>query len=477
MAQSIELENFSSVGAKGAVRNGTSWVGNVQRNSDLIVVSGTAKDDNGWGGSTSNLDLSTMRYVTVIGQRNSGHEGAAVVLELLDANLVSHVVSAAANQFSASAPTAVEIPLGTWSAGFDATRVREWSIGGGTPGLVAFRMNLDQITFTATSSPAAPTISSQPTDVVAGLGGTAAFSVSAAGATSYRWYFNGVQVAGATNSTLQFSAVNAGMAGQYRAEAVNANGSASSQTVTLQVVDLQPTHGLAAASSGGYSSGNTLTLSATITYSGQLGAVAWQVLLPANWVLVNESSTGTTTKPASSAAGLLEWRWATLPASPVTFTYSVLVPPEELGSKSITSRMQVTAGGVTGAILAKPDPLIVTAMARPHTADKNGDYRIDLLELTRVIELYNTRNTALSRRTGAYLPDSLGEDGFAPNRSATGATSLSRYHDADTSRDGQISLFELTRVIELYNTQSPSGRTGQYRVSPGTEDGYAPAPP
>jgi hypothetical protein len=268
-----------------------------------------------------------------------------------------------------------------------------------------------------------------------------------------------------------------GSAGQYRAEAVNGNGAAASQTATLQVVDLQPTHGLAAVSSPGYSPGSTVTLTATITYSGQLGAVAWQVLSPTNWLLVSETSSGTTTKPASAASGLLEWRWTTLPASPFTFTYTMLVPPEELGAKSITSRMQVTAGGITGAILAKPDPLLVAAIARPHTADKNGDYRIDLLELTRVIELYNTRNTTLLRRTGAYLPDSSGEDGFAANLSATGPTSLSRYHDADTSRDGQISLFELTRVIELYNTRSGSSRTGQYRVSSGTEDGYAPGPP
>jgi hypothetical protein len=477
LGQSIELENFSSSGAKGAVRTGSSWVGNVQRSADLIVVGGTAKDDNGWGGTSAGLDISAMRYVTITGQRNSGHEGTAVVLELLDGNLNSHVVSAPSVQFSTSAPTAVEIPLGTWTAGFDATKVREWSIGGGTPGLLAFRMNLDQVFFSATASPAAPTITVQPTDLVAGVGGTAAFTVSAAGATSYRWYWNGVPVTGATTATLQLTGVTAGSAGSYRAEAVNANGSASSREVTLQVIDLQASHGLAVASSAGYSSGGTVTLSATITYSGQLGAVALQVLSPSNWLLVSDTSAGTSAKPASSSSGLLEWRWAALPASPVTFTYTLLVPPEELGAKSITSRVQVTAAGISGAILARPDPLIVAAVARPHTADKNGDYRIDLIELTRVIELYNTRNQALSRRTGAYLPDSSGEDGFAANLSATGPTSLSRYHDADTSRDGQISLFELTRVIELYNTRAGLSRTGQYRVSSGTEDGYAPGGP
>jgi hypothetical protein len=60
---------------------------------------------------------------------------------------------------------------------------------------------------------------------------------------------------------------------------------------------------------------------------------------------------------------------------------------------------------------------------------------------------------------------------------------LTRYHSADTrgaatgtARDGAIDLFELTRVIELYNTRSGTTRTGQYHVQSGTEDGFAPGP-
>jgi len=35
---------------------------------------------------------------------------------------------------------------------------------------------------------------------------------------------------------------------------------------------------------------------------------------------------------------------------------------------------------------------------------------------------------------------------------------------------------ELTRVIELYNFRSGTMRTGDYRESEGTEDGFAPGP-
>ena len=47
-------------------------------------------------------------------------------------------------------------------------------------------------------------------------------------------------------------------------------------------------------------------------------------------------------------------------------------------------------------------------------------------------------------------------------------------HLADTDRDGRIGLLELTRVIELFNHRSGTVRTGQYRVQPGTEDGFSP---
>lgn len=111
-----------------------------------------------------------------------------------------------------------------------------------------------------------------------------------------------------------------------------------------------------------------------------------------------------------------------------------------------------------------------------HSADIDGDSKISLLELTRVIELYNTRNG--TTRTGSYRLDSTGEDGFAPDasRAAGSASALARYHSADTNADGSISLIELTRVIELYNYRNGTTRTGQYHVEAGTEDGFAPGP-
>jgi hypothetical protein len=112
-----------------------------------------------------------------------------------------------------------------------------------------------------------------------------------------------------------------------------------------------------------------------------------------------------------------------------------------------------------------------------HSADTNRDHRISLLELTRVIELYATRNE--TTRTGAYRPDPASEDGFSPDPARPPSTTEAvpaNPHTADTSRDGRISLAELVRVIELYNTRAGTVRTGEYAARGDTEDGFVPGP-
>ena len=72
----------------------------------------------------------------------------------------------------------------------------------------------------------------------------------------------------------------------------------------------------------------------------------------------------------------------------------------------------------------------------------------------------------------------VAEDGYAPapELSLTGLASPTRFHAADVNRDARITLLELTRVIELYNYRSGSIRTGQYRLKAGSEDGFEPGP-
>jgi hypothetical protein len=81
-------------------------------------------------------------------------------------------------------------------------------------------------------------------------------------------------------------------------------------------------------------------------------------------------------------------------------------------------------------------------------------------------------------RTGAYVVAVGSEDGFAPDRSRPAGVSvaLTAYHSADLDRNGSLNLFELVRVIELYNFRQGTVRTGHYHRQAGTEDGFASGP-
>lgn len=139
----------------------------------------------------------------------------------------------------------------------------------------------------------------------------------------------------------------------------------------------------------------------------------------------------------------------------------------DVGSYSVAATSSGQTARSAGATLS------VGVAAPPHSADSNGDRTISLSELTRLIYLYNTRQSRV--RTGGYKVDAAGEDGFAqePSRGER-PTALPRYHSADTNKDGYIQLSELTRVIELYNSRIEGTRTGAYRTRAGTEDGFEP---
>lgn len=111
-----------------------------------------------------------------------------------------------------------------------------------------------------------------------------------------------------------------------------------------------------------------------------------------------------------------------------------------------------------------------------HSADMDGNQQISLAELLRVIELYNTRyGTA---RTGRYQTSAQSGDGFAADAemAADMPTRVRRFHSGDYDRNGRFSLAELLRVIEIYNTRTGTQRNGRYRTDAQAVDGFAPNP-
>lgn len=150
----------------------------------------------------------------------------------------------------------------------------------------------------------------------------------------------------------------------------------------------------------------------------------------------------------------------TLSQSGIWFLASETATPDEVGF----------IFGLSDAYFTMRDPVV------DYTADTSGDNVISLPELLRVIELYNTRRSSV--RTGRYAPSESADDGFTPDyeNQADAMALFDRYHGSDSDRDGVLSLSELLRVIELYNTRSGSMRTGKYRFDMTTEDGVAPDP-
>lgn len=332
-----------------------------------------------------------------------------------------------------------------------------------------------------TVTPPVPEIVRPPVGVAVGEGGSATLFVVAqpAGWVQYQWRRNGVDVAGATRASYTLSAVQMAQAGGYSVRVSNLAGSVESASVALTVLP-QGTTATHTVQGGGYVRGRRLVISAELQVIDPVAGVTWQVLLPSGWKFVSDTTVGAA-RPAVGAMDLLEWTWSGSPPSPLRFSFTLAVPDTQSGLQEIVGLVRLAVGAQSLSLLVKPDPLFV-APAPLHAADTDGDLRLSLFELTRVIELYNARNGTV--RTGAYLLQSDTEDGFSSDslRSPNTSKVMGRYHSADTRSiiggppDGAIDLFELTRVIELYNARAGTVRTGAYHLQSGTEDGFAAGP-
>jgi hypothetical protein len=89
-------------------------------------------------------------------------------------------------------------------------------------------------------------------------------------------------------------------------------------------------------------------------------------------------------------------------------------------------------------------------------ADSNGDFRLDLTELLRVIQLYNAGEYSCGERTN------IAEDGYLA--SADNHRDCAS-HSLDANGDFSISLSELLRAVQLFNF-------GGYSICEGSEDGF-----
>jgi hypothetical protein len=321
-----------------------------------------------------------------------------------------------------------------------------------------------------------PVIKTHPSSATVAVGAATSLSVVVAAnpAPTFQWFKDNQLIGGANGASYPIPNAQAGDAGSYKVVVSNAAGSVTSNSAEVKVSGelLVATHVVSGAR---LPTSSSVTVTNSLSYAGSAASAAWQVLLPSGLQLASDSATTASQRPEVGREGVLEWRWSTVPASPFSFSYTLTAPSKLPSGVQLSALVQVVPSGATteAKVLAKPDPLHLGT----HSADTDQDFRISLLELTRVIELYNTRSG--TTRTGSYsLAATATEDGFTadPARSTSATVTFTRYHSGDTNRDGRIALLELTRVIELYNYRSGNTRTGQYKPQAGTEDGFSTGP-
>lgn len=92
-------------------------------------------------------------------------------------------------------------------------------------------------TLTVNAAASAPSITTQPSNQSATIGGSVSFSVTASGTAplSYQWRKDGASLPGATSSTYSIASVTSGDAGTYSVVVSNSAGSATSNDATLTV--------------------------------------------------------------------------------------------------------------------------------------------------------------------------------------------------------------------------------------------------
>lgn len=147
-----------------------------------------------------------------------------------------------------------------------------------------------------------PVVSQNPVGAAAACGGSAAFSISAAGVPplGWQWYFNSNSIAGATNSTLTLSKVNLAHKGFYHALVTNVFGGAASVPVSLTITGPPPLITLSPLS---VTPSCGAAASFTVAATGCNPITGYQWYLDANPILGANATTLTVTNANNSNAG------------------------------------------------------------------------------------------------------------------------------------------------------------------------------
>jgi len=220
--------------------------------------------------------------------------------------------------------------------------------------------------------------------------------------------------------------------------------------------------------SAGFMLDGTALIDVTIYHTGVASALGYEAELEDGWEYIQDNLGGTTGKPVRRQQGKLEWIWASVPPSPIRFRMEARAPFGTFGNPVVRGSAHAFFQGKAMSAATLPNPLTLEELfIRHHSADYSRSWSFELDELLRVISLFNYSEN--SRRTGEYHWRLGTDDGYAAGM----GDQSRRPHAADTDENWRFGILELLRVVSLYNYYEGNTRSGIYHLSPSGIDGYA----
>ncbi|MFO1497494.1 MAG: DUF642 domain-containing protein [Verrucomicrobiota bacterium] len=179
----------------------------------------------------------------------------------------------------------------------------------------------------SSGSPSTPVITTQPSNLSAGLHSTATFTVvaSGAGTLTYQWRYNGSPISGATGTSYTINDVQAGNGGSYDVLVTNAGGTTPSAVAVLTVVQV----GVLA--NGSFES----------DYSGWLASGNQGIATGSPWTATDGSKVVAFNWGNTTPNGFLSQSFASIPGE----TYALDFDAGIIAFNSSQQRLQITVEG------------------------------------------------------------------------------------------------------------------------------------
>ncbi len=123
-----------------------------------------------------------------------------------------------------------------------------------------------------------------------------------------------------------------------------------------------------------YPAKQSMQITNTLNFQGQLLALLWRPILPSGWQLVSVSADG---KP-ELMRGEVVWT-GIIPPSPIALVYTVSVPAGEIGVRSVLAEIEYQYGGEANPFAQRPDQLDLAHLKlKEMLLNRNGRFEFNI---------------------------------------------------------------------------------------------------